>query len=147
MAENDPLALESQLCFDLYSTSLAMTQVYKPMLEPLGLTYTQYLVLLVLWKQNGMGLKEVADKLLQKPGALTPVIKRMEKDGLLHRIRSKEDERFMEITLTDKGLKLRKEASKINKCIFESCSMPLGDLEELSDTLKGLRSNLRGNVD
>lgn len=144
MAERkDPLALEAQLCFALYSASLAMTQVYKPLLEPLGLTYTQYLVLLVLWKKNGIGLKEVADQLQQKPGALTPVIKRMEKEGFVRRIRSKEDERYMEITLTELGLRLKKDAKKINQCIFESCGMKENDLETMREELKALREKLR----
>lgn len=140
----NPLALDSQLCFDLYSTSLAMTQVYKPLLEAINLTYTQYLIMIVLWEKNGQGLKEIANRLYQKPGAITPVVKRMEKEGLLHRIRNAEDERYMKITLTDKGTALKKEGKYINQCIFESCGMETQELNDISAKLKKLRETLHG---
>ena len=80
MSDNACLLLDNQLCFSLYSTSLAMTQLYKPLLEPIGITYPQYLILLILWETDGLSLKSVADRLGQKSGALTPVIKRMEEE-------------------------------------------------------------------
>lgn len=138
----NPLSLDAQVCFDLYSTSLAMTQLYKPLLESINLTYTQYLVMLILWQNNGLGLKDIAEKLFQKPGALTPVIKRMEKEGLLDRTRSKEDERNMEITLTPKGKRLKSDGLSINRCIVEQCGMDSHELLELSAKLKQLRSKL-----
>ncbi|OZG71749.1 MarR family transcriptional regulator [Hahella sp. CCB-MM4] len=144
---SNQLSIDSQLCFSLYSTSLAMTQVYKPLLEPMGLTYPQYLVMLILWENDGLGLKQVADKLGQKPGALTPVIKRMEADGFLHRVRNKGDERSISITLTEHGRKLQKDAKRINQCIFESCGLKLSELEELREKLGGLRQKLRGQYE
>lgn len=141
--QSSTLALDSQICFDLYSTSLAMTQVYKPLLEEINLTYTQYLIMLVLWQNDGLGLKEIADKLFQKPGALTPVVKRMESEGLLDRIRSKEDERYMQITLTEKGRNMKEQGLNINQCIFESCGMDSQELNDLSVKLKQLRATLK----
>ncbi|MEL7045483.1 MAG: MarR family transcriptional regulator, partial [Pseudomonadota bacterium] len=109
---SDRLAIDSQLCFSLYSTSLAMTQFYKGLLEPLGLTYSQYIVLLVLWEQDGVTLAYIADKLDQQSGALTPVLKRIEALGLLQRNRNPENERELQIFLTRKGKAMRAKAEK-----------------------------------
>ena len=100
MNKNKHLLLENQFCFAVYSTSLAITQLYKPLLDSIGLTYTQYLVMLVLWEQDGLSLKTLASKLGQQSGALTPVIKRLETDGLLKRIREPLDERTLSMQLT-----------------------------------------------
>jgi DNA-binding MarR family transcriptional regulator len=143
MKKKDILALDSQICFDLYSTSLAMTQVYKPLLKRVNLTYTQYLVLLVLWQDDGVGLKEIAKRLFQKPGALTPVIKRLEKEGILTRERSTLDERNMLITLTPKGAAMRDNGMAINECIFQSCGMDTEEIIFLSEKLKQLRYTLQ----
>ena len=142
-----PLALEAQICFDLYSTSLAMTQVYKPYLEELNLTYTQYLIMLVLWQNDGISLKEIASALFQKPGALTPVVKRMEADGLLKRVRSKEDERYMQVTLTKEGQMLKQKGLRVNQCMRENFAGDNQDLYTLSLQLKQLRTKLRSTID
>ena len=97
------LQLDNQLCFALYSASLAMTKSYKPLLDALDLTYPQYLVMLILWQQDGIALKDIAQKLFTESGALTPVLKRMQEMGLLLRARSPHSERTLEIRLTDKG--------------------------------------------
>lgn len=142
---HDPnsLLLDKQLCFALYSASLAVTQGYKPLLEPLGLTYPQYLVMLVLWETDGLGLKEVADRLGQKPGALTPVIKRMELDGLLTRVRSAQDERYIHIGLTEKGKSLQQSAREVNECIFECSGLSNDEVVELRDKLNSLKVNFK----
>ena len=106
----DIMPLDRQLCFSLYSASLAMTQLYKPLLEPLGLTYPQYLIMLILWEHDGVSLKDIGTKLGQKSGALTPVLKRLEQDGLVERVRDEKDERALNIRLTEKGKELRTEA-------------------------------------
>jgi MarR family transcriptional regulator, organic hydroperoxide resistance regulator len=137
------LLLDKQLCFSLYSASLAVTQGYKPLLEPLGLTYPQYLVMLVLWETDGLGLKEVADRLGQKPGALTPVIKRMELDGFLTRVRSLEDERYIQISLTEKGKSLQQGAREVNECIFQCSGMSREEIVELRDKLNRLKVNFK----
>ena len=138
----DALLLDKQLCFSLYATSLAMTQAYKPLLEPLGLTYPQYLVLLILWEDDGLGLKDVAARLGQKPGALTPVIRRMEEQGLVVRARSPEDERLLEIRLTDAGRALRADAEGVYTCILSQCQTPLQELSALKQQLDQLRAHL-----
>ena len=139
---DNPLSLDNQLCFALYSTSLAMTQMYKELLQPVGLTYPQYTIMLILWEQDGVALKHIAERLGQKSGSLTPVIKRMESDGLIQRVRGKEDDRTLSIELTGKGRKLRQKCLKINQCIVEACDLPLTNLADLRDNLKRLRQNL-----
>ena len=137
-----PAPLDRQLCFSLYSASLAMTQIYKPLLEPLGLTYPQYLVMLILWQEDGLNLKEIGRRLGQKSGALTPVLKRLEQDGLIDRIRSEADERALEICLSEKGEALRYEAAGVGPCVTEACGMPIAKLIELKDLLDTLRKSI-----
>lgn len=138
-----PAPLDKQLCFSLYSASLAMTHLYKPLLEPLGLTYPQYLVMLILWQDDGLTLKEIGRRLGQKSGALTPVLKRLEQDGLLERVKDEKDERALNIRLTEKGLALSDPASTVGPCIVDACSMSMGDLIDLKNTLDSLRKNLQ----
>lgn len=134
--------LEAQLCFALYSTSLAMTKVYKPLLESLGITYPQYLVMLVLWEEDRIPLKTISDRLHQDPGALTPVVKRLEAEGYLRRKRSTEDERNLAIELTEKGRALRHKGTKVNAAIFRACGMDDGELARLRRSLFSLRERL-----
>lgn len=143
MSNNTSLSLDNQLCFAIYSTSLAMTQLYKPLLEPLGITYPQYLILLILWEQDGVGLKDIAKKLNQKSGALTPVIKRMEQDHLVDRIRLPHDERSLSIRLTPKGHQLCHKAQHVNQCVFQACGMSNDDLIDLKNKINQLREKLR----
>ncbi|WP_319531035.1 MarR family transcriptional regulator [uncultured Cohaesibacter sp.] len=137
-----PLPLDQQLCFALYSTSLAMTQLYKPLLEPLGLTYPQYLVMLILWEGDGLPLKDIGARLGQKSGALTPVLKRLEEDDLVVRERDEKDERALKIHLSEKGRALREAASGIGPCLIEATAMHLDELMDLRKTLVQLRGNL-----
>ena len=150
MSSSDPasselkrtLPLDQQLCFTLYSTSLAMTQLYKPLLEPLGLTYPQYLIMLILWEGDGLPLKDIGARLGQKSGALTPVLKRLEEEGLVVRERDDKDERALKIHLTEKGRALQVDASEIGPCLTEATAMKVDELIELRETLVRLRSNL-----
>ncbi|QSX29047.1 MULTISPECIES: MarR family winged helix-turn-helix transcriptional regulator [Shewanella] len=142
MTSHPRLLLDNQLCFALYSTSLAMTSLYKPLLEPLGLTYTQYLIMLILWEQDGMGLKDIAERLGQQSGALTPVIKRLENQGLVQRRRSDEDERSLAITLTDAGKAMEQQALEVNQCIISRCGMDIPELQALKQLLDNLRRKL-----
>src|SRR6187200_10539 len=107
------LALDNQLCFALYSASLAMTKLYKPLLDELGLTYPQYLAMLALWEQDGLMVSEIGDRLSLDSGTLTPLLKRLEAAGLVSRIRDVQDERRVHITLTAAGRKLKARAQKI----------------------------------
>jgi DNA-binding MarR family transcriptional regulator len=124
----DPLALDLQLCFSLYSASNLMTRLYRPLLQPLGLTYLQYLAMLVLWEQSPRTVGELGRRLGLDSGTLTPLFKRMEEAGLLSRNRDPADERRVIIDLTDAGRALREKTLSVPPAIF--CHLP-GTLEEL----------------
>src|SRR5476651_68586 len=130
----DNLLLDNQVCFALHSTSLLMTKVYKPLLQALGLTYPQYLAMMVLWEKDGLTVGDVSTRLLTDPGSLTPLLKRLEVEGLLSRTRSKEDERVVLLHLTEQGRALREKALDIPSCILAASG---GSLE----TLIGLKSD------
>ncbi len=114
----EQLKLDNQLCFALYSTSLQMTKVYKPLLQALGLTYPQYIAMLVLWERDGLTVGEISARMLTDPGSLTPLLKRLEGEGLITRTRSSEDERVVLLRLTDKGRALQRQAESIPACIL-----------------------------
>ena len=139
---DERLQLDNQLCFALYSASLAMTKAYKPLLDALELTYPQYLVMLILWQQDGIALKDIAQKLFTESGALTPVLKRMQDMGLLLRSRSVHSERTLEIRLTDKGRELKQQGLKVNETVALSCGMELTQMQQLRDQLIHLRQQL-----
>lgn len=138
----NPLLLDNQLCFALYSTSLAMTQFYKEPLSAIGLTYPQYTIMLILWEQDGVSLKHIGDALGQKSGALTPVIKRMEADGLVQRLRGVEDDRSLSIALTEKGRQLREKGLEVNRCVAEACDLDMASVVALREQLVALRDQL-----
>ena len=140
------LDIDSHICFSLYSTSLAMTQFYKSLLEPLGLTYSQYIVLLVLWEKDGVTLNYIADKLGQQSGALTPVMKRIEGLGLLRRHRNPENERELQIFLTREGKALRSKAMTINRCVAEACDLEQSELFDLQKKIDLLREKLKKKI-
>jgi len=142
MKSNNSLLLDSQLCFALYSTSLAMTQFYKEPLSAIGLTYPQYTVMLILWEQDSVSLKHIGNALGQKSGALTPVIKRMEVDGLVQRLRGVEDDRSLSIALTEKGQKLREKGLEVNRCVADACGMDMSEVASLREQLVKLRAKL-----
>jgi DNA-binding MarR family transcriptional regulator len=146
MATQDPcteLLLNNQLCFALYSTSLLMTKVYKPLLQELGLTYPQYLAMMVLWEGDGITIGDVSNRLLTDPGSVTPLLKRLEAEGLLKRIRSSADERVVELFLTDKGLNLRQQAKNVPSCILTASQRSIAELGALKNELVALRSSLQ----
>ena len=137
---NPSLLLDNQLCFALYSTSLAMTKLYKPLLDQLGLTYPQYLVMLVLWEQDGPSVSTVGDRLNLDSGTLTPLLKRMEAAGWLARQRSGEDERRVHVWLTAAGRELHGRVQHIPGCILSQSSLQLGELVALNQQIKRLRT-------
>ncbi|MBQ9152434.1 MAG: MarR family transcriptional regulator [Solobacterium sp.] len=111
---SDPaLKLENQLCFPLYAAARKVTALYTPLLKPLGLTYTQYLVMMVLWEQDGIRIGEIGERLCLDTGTLTPLLKKMEQEGLLSRTRCAEDERAVIIRLSEKGKALEEKAAHI----------------------------------
>lgn len=136
------LQLDNQLCFALYSTSLAMTKLYKPMLEELGLTYPQYLAMLVLWEQDGLTVSELGERLYLDSGTLTPLLKRMETAGLVSRIRAVQDERRVHITLTAAGRKLKAKAAKIPGCILSATQCSIPELVSLTQQVQSFRKRL-----
>ncbi|SFB52089.1 MarR family winged helix-turn-helix transcriptional regulator [Azotobacter beijerinckii] len=137
------LLLDNQLCFALYSTSLLMTKVYKPLLQALGLTYPQYLAMLVLWEGDGITVGEISARLLTDPGSLTPLLKRLEAEGLLSRTRSSKDERVVELHLTERGRALHDQARKIPSCIVAASEQTPAALAALKEELVSLRSSLQ----
>lgn len=139
---NPALMLDNQLCFALYSTSLAMTKLYKPLLDALGLTYPQYLVMLVLWERDGLTVSSLGERLYLDSGTLTPLLKRMEAAGWLVRQRSQEDERRVEVHLTPDGRSLKTQAARIPGCVVEATGCPIPDLMALTQQVQALRGRL-----
>ena len=137
------LLLDNQLCFDLYSASLAMTKLYKPLLTRLGLTYPQYVVMLVLWEADGLMVSEIGTRLFLDSGTLTPLLKRLEAAGLLSRKRDADDERRVRVHLSQAGRALKKQASAIPACVAAQTQCALPELRALSKDLKVLRARLQ----
>ncbi|MDN8271205.1 MarR family winged helix-turn-helix transcriptional regulator [Acinetobacter baumannii] len=136
------LKLENQLCFLIYSTNLALNQLYRKLLTPLGITYPQYLVMLVLWEKDEITVSEIGSKLFLESSTLTPILKKLEALQLLNRTRSKEDERQVIITLSEKGKKLKEQAVNIPMHILEASSCDKATLLGLKDQLTQLRTNI-----
>lgn len=139
---NPLLLLDNQLCFALYSASLAMTKVYKFLLEELGLTYPQYLAMLVLWEADGITVSNLGERLHLDSGTLTPLLKRMESAGLIARIRSVDDERRVHITLTAVGRRLKTRAAKVPGCVLSASGCSLNELQSLTQQVQSLRRRL-----
>ena len=140
------LQLDNQLCFKLYAASRAVIRAYKPMLDQLGLTYPQYLAMLVLWERDDLTVGEISQHLLTDPGSLTPLLKRLESEGLLQRNRSREDERVVMVQLTDKGRALQQQAKAVPQCILKASGRSLEQLQQLQADLLNLRENLQKNL-
>lgn len=136
----DPLRLDNQLCYALYAAAHRMTKSYRPLLERLGLTYPQYLVLLVLWEQDGVTVSEIGRRLRLDSGTLTPVLKRLEVAGLLRRTRRQSDEREVEIALTAQGRELRAEAVSVREAVM--CQLEMSEPE-----IRNLRRDLNLVID
>ncbi len=118
----DPLRLENQLCFPLYAASRKIVNLYTPYFKPLGITYTQYIVLMVLWAQDGVSVRELGERLYLDSGTLTPLLKKMETAGLVRRERAKEDERVTRIFLTEAGSALHEKCLEIPVHLSRSLS-------------------------
>ncbi|MDF2891507.1 MAG: ohrR [Clostridia bacterium] len=138
MDQNDVLKLENQLCFSIYAASRAITKVYRPFLERLGITYPQYLVMLVLWEKDKITLKDLCKKLYLDSGTLTPLLKRLETMDMVKRVRSSEDERVLCVSITDKGRNMKQEAIKIPECILGSLNTDVRALANLKNEVDQL---------
>jgi MarR family transcriptional regulator, organic hydroperoxide resistance regulator len=133
-----PLSLDSFLCLDLYSASRAVMKAYTPLLEPLGLTYPQYLVMVALWEKDGQQVNELAERLSLDSGTLSPLLKRLQAAGLVERNRSTEDERAVKVELTAAGRALQKKAPEVVSRIEELFGLRASEMQQLKATLRGI---------
>lgn len=135
--------LKTQICFALHSTSRSFTAAYRPMLEAVGLTYPQYLVLLLLWEQDGASVHELGEALQLDSGTLSPLLKRMESAGLIRRRRAVDDERRVTVELTDDGAALRERAVSVPHDLAEKAGISAEEVEQLCRILGKLNNSLR----
>ncbi|MGF7138669.1 MarR family winged helix-turn-helix transcriptional regulator [Roseimarinus sediminis] len=146
----EQLKLENQLCFPVYAVSRLFTKAYQPELDRLGITYPQYLVMMILWETNGISVNEIAKKLILKTNTITPLLKRMEKLGLIIRQRSSSDERKVLIRLSAEGRKMEEQAAQIPKKLYEELlDGPLGidELLDLKQKLDHIIAQLKDKVE
>ncbi len=142
----EPLALSDQLCFAFYSVSHAFSRAYRQFLDPLGLTYPQYVVLLVLWEQDNLTVKSIGEQLFLDSGTLTPLLKRLESAGLIRRKRDREDERQVRILLTDAGRALREKAEDIPKNVGCVLGLSFDEVRDLTEQVAKLRNRLHDSA-
>ncbi|OCL26889.1 MarR family transcriptional regulator [Orenia metallireducens] len=145
ITNDDLLKIENQLCFPIYVASKEIIRIYKPYLKKLNLTYTQYIVMLVLWEEDNISVKDIGEKLYLDSGTLTPVLKKLEKMNLVERKRSKEDERVLIIALTEKGKDLKERAFEIPTKAFCKTGLTEEDALLLKAKLDELVKNLINN--
>ena len=138
--------LDNQLCFALYSSSLVMTKMYKPVLAELGLTYPQYLVLLVLWESDRISVGELGERLFLDSGTLTPLLKRIEAGGLLTRTRALDDERRVVVALSAAGRALRRKAKQVPLEVACATGCQLDEIATLTAQLQALRANVASHL-
>jgi MarR family transcriptional regulator, organic hydroperoxide resistance regulator len=137
-----PSRLSSMLCFTVYSTAHAFNRAYKPLLDALGLTYPQYLVMFALWEEDDLSVKEIGELLHLDSGTLTPLLKRLEAMGLVKRTRDAEDERSVRISLTPDGCAMRQKENKVKQGIVGACGASAEELKALNTQLVRLRDAL-----
>lgn len=140
-----PLPLDNQLCFTLYATSMAINRAYKPMLDEMGITYPQYLVLNALAEADGISVGGIAHRLALESSTVTPLVKRMEQAGLVTRQRSQVDERQVQVDLTRAGRALLEQCNCLNEALIERSGMTLAELDRLNRQIQGLRDALTGD--
>lgn len=138
------IRLDAQLCFAIYGAAHAFNRTYKPLLDPLGLTYPQYLVMLALWQEDGQPVKAIGDRLGLDSGTLSPLLKRLEQSGLVARKRDTKDERLVRITLTEKGVTLKGEAQGVHAAIGRALGCTAEEAIALRDGLVALKGRLNG---
>lgn len=136
------LRLDNQICFAIYSAAHAFNRVYKPLLDRLGLTYPQYLVMLVLWERDGVPVKDIGERLFLDSGTLTPLLKRLESAQFIKRTRSTEDERQVLIALTPQGRALQEKASSVPQSILAASACSVPELTAMKNEIVALRDRL-----
>lgn len=137
-----PLPLDGQLCFSIYSAAIAINRAYKPMLDALGVTYTQYLAVSALWEQDGLSISAIADRLGLEPSTITPAVKRLEAAGFLSRRRSTADERLVEVFLTEKGKELHPKTACLTDTLLRRSGFTVPEMIDLNDKVQMLRDGL-----
>jgi len=142
----DPLRLDNQICFAVYSAAHAFNRVYKPLLDRLGLTYPQYLVMLVLWERDDVPVRDIGEKLFLDSGTLTPLLKRLEAAHLVKRTRSSEDERQVLIALTSQGHALKEKARAVPQSILAASDCSVSELVAMKDEIVALRDRLNAVI-
>ncbi|WP_417827783.1 MarR family winged helix-turn-helix transcriptional regulator [Thalassospira sp.] len=145
-SNDDLLQLENFLCFSVYSASHAFNRIYKPLLDELGLTYPQYLVMVSLWQEDNQSVRSIGEKMFLESSTLTPLLKRLEAAGLVTRKRDPKDERSVRISLTDTGAALRAKAENIPACILEATGLDIETAKRLHDDLRVMRNHLDASV-
>jgi len=133
-----PGPLRDQLCFSVYSTAIAINRLYKPMLDPLGLTYPQYLVLGTLWEEDGQGIGGIAERLALEPSTITPLVKRLEQAGFVTRNRNTADERQVHVRLTEKGREVRLETHCLKEAMLRKSGMSGEEIMRLNENVQQL---------
>ena len=141
-AADAPLLLGNQICFAIYSAAHAFNRVYKPLLDRLGLTYPQYLVMLVLWERDGVPVKDIGERLFLDSGTLTPLLKRLEAAQLIKRTRNTADERQVLIALTPQGQALKEKAMTVPQSILAASACSIAELSAMKNDLVTLRDRL-----
>jgi DNA-binding MarR family transcriptional regulator len=136
------LRLDNQICFAVYSAAHAFTRFYKPLLERLGLTYPQYLVMLALWERDGVPLKDIGERLFLDSGTLTPLLKRLEAAQLIRRTRGTEDERQVMIALTPQGEALKEKARAVPSSLLSASACSVAELSAMKNEIVALRDRL-----
>ena len=143
MPDTPVLSLDSQLCFSIYSASIAINRVYKPMLDELGVTYTQYLVLSTLWEKAALTISAIANRLALEPSTITPAVKRLEAAGFVRRHRSAADERLVEVHLTAKGRDLHVRTGCLTDALLKNSGFTVAEMIDLNQKVQKLRDGMR----
>lgn len=138
---NELLKLENQICFSLYATTRQMTKIYRPLLKEINVTYPQYLVLLVLWESQSISVKSLGKRLFLDSGTLTPMLKRMEENGLITRTRSTSDERVVEVSLTEQGIQAEAKAESIPINFYKQLNLEEEEFYQLKNILSKMMVN------
>ena len=138
---HEAMKLDNQLCFPLYAAARNITGLYTPYLKPLGLTYTQYITFLVLWEKDGIPVGEIGSRLMLDNGTISPMLKKLEQAGYIERARSKDDDRVVIISLTEKGRNLQEKAKEIPEKVGCCINLPIEKAKELHDLLNELLDN------
>jgi DNA-binding MarR family transcriptional regulator len=144
MTKPQPIQLDDQLCFSLYGATIAINRAYKPMLDDLGLTYPQYLVLSALWEHDGQTIGAIAERLSLEPSTITPLVKRLEQAGFLTRHRNPLDERQVQVRLTEKGARIQVETACLTETLLRRSGMTVEQLVALNLQVQALRDAVAG---